>query len=88
MVKKATHDTYRKKISEEIKNKTSLKHLAQQENPLDAPHPIYQHSGSDPYEIEKATIKVRLLTGTYTLQANKHKLWRGISVKIIEQVTV
>ena len=34
MVKKATNDSYRKEISEEIKNKTSLKHLALQENPL------------------------------------------------------
>ena len=73
MVKKATNDSYRKEIGEEIKNKTSLKHLALQENPLDEPHPIYKHTGSDPYEIEKAAIKVRLLTGTYTLQANKHK---------------
>ena len=73
MVKKATNDSYRKEISEEIKNKTSLKHLALQENPLDEPHPIYKHTGSDPYEIERAAIKVRLLTGTYTLQANKHK---------------
>ena len=71
MAKKATNDTYRKEISEEIKNKTSLKHLALQENPLDEPHPIYNHIGSDPDEIEKAAIKVRLLIGTYTLQANK-----------------
>ena len=73
MVTKATNDTYCKEISEEINNKTSLKHLALQENPLDESHPIYKHTCSEPYEIEKAAIKVRLLTDTYTLQANKHK---------------
>ena len=73
MVKKATNTSYRKEVSEELKNTTSLKYLALQENPLDEPHSLYKYTGSDPYEIEKASIKARLLTGTYTLQANKHK---------------
>ena len=73
MVKKATNISYRMEVFEELKNKTSLKYLALQENPLDEPHPLYKYTGSDPYEIEKAAIKARLLTGTYTLQANKHK---------------
>ena len=73
MMKKATNISYRKEVSEELNNKTSLKYLALQENPLDEPHPLYKYTGSNPYEIEKAAIKTRLLTGTYTLQANKHK---------------
>ena len=44
-----------------------------QKHPLDEPHPIYKYTGSDPHEIDKAAIKARILTGTYTLQSNRHK---------------
>ena len=73
MVKEATNNKYRKEISEELTNKSSLRYLALQEHPLDEPHPLYKHLGPDPHEIEKAAIKARLLTGTYTLQANRYK---------------
>ena len=73
MVKEATNNTYRKDVTEEMKNKTSLRYMAVQKHPLDEPHPLYKHTGSNPHEIEKAAIKARILTGTYTLQANRHK---------------
>ena len=73
MVREATNTTYRKKIMEEQKSKNSLRYLMLQKHPLDEPHPIYRYTGSNPHEINKAAIKARILTGTYTLQANKHK---------------
>ena len=73
MVKEATNNTYRKDVTEEMKNKTSLRYMAVQKHPLDEPHPLYKHTGSNPHEIGKAAIKARILTGTYTLQANRHK---------------
>ncbi|KAK3091906.1 hypothetical protein FSP39_023590 [Pinctada imbricata] len=73
MVKEATNKYYKNNITEELKRKSTLKHLSVQENPLDEPHAIYKYVGSNPHEAEKAAIKARLLTGTYTLQANRHK---------------
>ena len=73
MLKEVTNTTYRKEVIEEMKNKTSLRYMAVQKNPLDEPHPLYKHTGSNPHDIEKAAIKARILTGTYTLQANRHK---------------
>ena len=73
MVKDATNAIYRNEITEDIKNKSSLRFLVIQENPLDEPHLIYKYVGSNPHEVEKAAIKARLLTGTYTLQANRHR---------------
>ena len=34
---------------------------------------IYNYVWSNPNEVEKAAIKARLLTGTYTLQVNRHR---------------
>ena len=34
---------------------------------------IYNYVGSNPNEVEKASIKARLLTGTYTLKVNRHR---------------
>ena len=73
MVREATNTTYRNNLMEEQKSKTSLRYLTLQQHPMDEPHPIYKYTGSDPHEIEKAAIKARILTGTYTLQANRHK---------------
>ena len=73
MIKDATNKFYRKNILEEMESKTTLKYLAIQENPLDEPHPIYKYIGPDPHDVEKAAIKARLLTGTYTLQTDKHR---------------
>ena len=73
MVKDATNATYRNEITEDIKNKSSFRFLVIQGNPLDEPHLIYKYVGSNPHEVEKAAIKARLLTGTHTLQANRHR---------------
>ena len=56
-----------------MQSKTSLGILEIQQNPLDEPRLIYKHVGSNPHDVEKAVIKARLLTGTYTLQANRHR---------------
>ena len=73
MVNEATNKWYQDEVTEDIKNKSSLRFLTIQQNPLDEPHQIYKHLGSNPHEVDKAAIKARLLTGTYTLQANRHK---------------
>ena len=54
MVKEATNNTYRKDVIEVMKNKTSLRYMAVQKHPLDEPHPLYKHTGSNPHEIEKS----------------------------------
>ena len=73
IVKEATNTKYRKEVMEELKTKTSLRYLSIQEHPLDEPHQVYRTLGSSPHDVEKAAIKARLLTGCYTLQAQKHK---------------
>ena len=73
MVKEATNKRYYQEMTEEIKSKTSLRFLEIQQNPLDEPHRIYKYVGTNPHDVEKAAIKARLLTGTYTLQANRHR---------------
>ena len=36
-------------------------------------HPVWKTVRNSPKDIEKAAIKARILTGTYTLQANRSK---------------
>ncbi|KAK3101457.1 hypothetical protein FSP39_003722 [Pinctada imbricata] len=73
MIKEATNNIYTAKITEEIKTKSTLKYLGIQKQPLDNPHPIYKFTGPNPFEVLKAQIKARILTGTYILQENLQK---------------
>ncbi|MES9879590.1 MAG: reverse transcriptase family protein [Sedimenticola sp.] len=57
----------------DVAQKSSLRYLHISERPLDSQHPIWASASSDTREIRKASIKVRLLTGTYTLQSNRSR---------------
>ena len=51
--------------------KSSLSYLDVSKCRLDVTHPVWASVGSNPTETRKAVIKARLLSGSYTLQANR-----------------
>ena len=61
------------RLQEEASEKSSLKYLQIHQCDLSRPHPVWLHSADHPRQAERARIKVRLLTGCYTLQANRHR---------------
>ncbi|VDI06670.1 Hypothetical predicted protein [Mytilus galloprovincialis] len=56
---------------DEIEQKKSLKYLNLQELATKHPHNILKTTQNNIRDISKATIKAHLLTGTYTLQADR-----------------
>ena len=58
------------KMAEEIPEKSSLKFLSTQTEHLSHIHPVWQTTISDSWRSQHARTRVKLLTGTYTLQAN------------------
>jgi hypothetical protein len=65
-----------RKIISEISNysgKSSLKYLTIQENPTRYTHTIWKTTKLNPRSVAKTSVKVKILTGNYTLQANRQK---------------
>ena len=58
-------------LREEASLKSSLRYLDTSLCDLRHPHRIWTSTGSNPAEAKKAVQKVKLLSGTYTLQSNK-----------------
>ena len=58
------------KMAKEIPEKSSLKFLSTQTEHLSHIHPVWQTTISDSWRSQHARTRVKLLTGTYTLQAN------------------
>ena len=58
-------------LREEASLKSSLRYLNTSLCDLRHPHRIWTSTGSNPAEAKKAVQKVKLLSGTYTLQSNK-----------------
>jgi hypothetical protein len=52
--------------------KTSLKYLTIQENPTRNTHAIWKTTKLNPRSVAKTSVKVKILPGNYTLQANNY----------------
>ena len=70
---KAVNKYWMDKFSEEKNSKSSLKLLSIKQLDIGKAHPIWKTIRPSPKDVEKASIKARILTGTYTLQANRAK---------------
>jgi hypothetical protein len=62
---------------------SSLKYLTIQENPTRNTHTIWKTTKLNPRSVAKTSVKVKILTGNYTLQANRqkynqHEVWLQI----------
>ena len=57
----------------EKQGKSSLKYLTIQENPTRNTHTIWKTTKLNPRSVAKTSVKVKILTGNYTLQANRQK---------------
>ena len=57
----------------EKESKPSIRYLTIPDRPLGEPHHIWSSVGTDPSLVKQTMVKARLLTGTYTLQANRAK---------------
>ncbi|CAG2245708.1 unnamed protein product [Mytilus edulis] len=61
------------RLKEEAHQMSSLKFLNLNFGIAESTHPVWDSVGQNMIEIRKATTKVRMLTGTYMVQADKHK---------------
>ena len=69
IVKKAVFEYWKKQIEVEATEKTSLKYMNIHFSK--SPHIIWSTTSHDVRDVRRANIKVRMLTGTYILQANR-----------------
>jgi len=60
-------------IMQDAETKSSLRHLNTSNLQTDVTHQLWSTLHSSPREVEKASIKARLLTDTYVLQSNRAK---------------
>ena len=58
-------DYWEKLLRAEANQLTSLKFFNPAFMSLDSPHPLWLTAGSNPYEVNKATIQARMLSGRY-----------------------
>ena len=72
-VKRKLESAWRLKISEMAEGKSSLQFLSIKSMKIGSVHNIWTFAGYDSVSIKKANVKVRLLTGVYTLQYNRSK---------------
>ena len=73
MLDKAFRHFWEEKWNTEILEKPSLRYLSVQKEASKTPHNVWKAAQHDTRAISKSAIKVRLLTGTYTLQSNRKK---------------
>ena len=61
------------KLIQDKNSKTSLNMMSVSQLKIGVCHPVWKTVRNNPKDVEKAAIKARILTGTYTLQANRAK---------------
>ncbi|CAC5395133.1 unnamed protein product [Mytilus coruscus] len=61
----------------EIESKTTLVHLDRALLKIGSVHPVWTSLSSTISDVKKGAIKIRLLTGTYLFESNKHKFSGG-----------
>ena len=72
-VKQIILDHWTTVLQEDAACKSSLRLLQSKTCTLTDPHPVWKHSTDHPRHAVRAIVKARLLTGGYTLQANRHR---------------
>ena len=65
MIKQAILEYWQKKLRAEVSNLDSLIFIHPNFMSLKFPHPIWSTAGTNPYEINKAIIQARMLSGRY-----------------------
>ena len=76
LVKKAVQQYWTNMFKEEAVQKSTLKFLAIEKLQLGEHHPLWNISIKTRVEVRKSIIKARIITGTLTLQIDKHKFSR------------
>ena len=71
MLIKAVEEYHMTEWYNEVEDKTSLKYLTLQKHPTRNSHPIWHTVPNNTRAVRKANIKAKIITGTYTLQANR-----------------
>ena len=71
MLKSAVEKEVLRMWRDDISSKSSLKYLDPDLIKIGEPHHVYATVRPNTHDIQRAEIKARLLTGTYTLQANR-----------------
>ena len=71
MLKKAINAYWKGIWNEERSAKSTLKYLSVQANPTVSPHNILKAVRNSQFEVKKAEIKLKMVTGTYMLQSTK-----------------
>ena len=64
-VKKAVFDFWEQKLRKDTSSLSSLKYFKSQFHSLSKPHLIWSSVGTNPYEVNKAVIQARMLSGRY-----------------------
>ena len=73
MVDSKVYKFWCKRMVENKSSKSSLAMMSVSQLQIGVCHPVWKTVRNSPKDIEKAAIKARILTGTYTLQANRSK---------------
>ena len=69
----AFNDHWGNKWTTEKDEKSSLKYLTLKKDAASHPHNIWKYTKNNTRDVMKATVKARIITGTYTLQSHRHK---------------
>ena len=73
MVDSKVDEFWFKRVAEDKSSKSSLAMISVSQLQIGVCHPVWKTVRNSPNDVEKAAIKARILTGTYTLQANRSK---------------
>jgi hypothetical protein len=74
MLNKAVEEHHMTEWYNEVEDKTSLKYLTLQKHSTRNSHPIWHTVPNNTRGVMKANIKAKIITGTYTLQANRARV--------------
>jgi hypothetical protein len=77
MVERAIHKLTTEEMIKTASTKTSLKYLNYNWYEVGKPHPIWATVENDTKDVERAGVKVRLVAGTYKLQADRARINRA-----------
>lgn len=72
-VKQAVNRYWTEKFNSDIADKSTLKFLAKADLQIGVTHPVWRSLHSSVADVKKGITKCRMLTGTYMLQATKHR---------------
>ena len=68
------HDYHTKELKTECEKQSMVKYVNLEVCSLTQPHPAWSSAGASVRELNKANVKVKLLTGTYLLEGRKSRM--------------